>query len=138
MSGRPVRPLVRLVAVLVFGSAHATTVGKKLIHFGWGMPSPAYIAANWQEIERMPFDGVAITLPFTDLDGKTKAFEWSCWTWRAGPWERLRHLAELLRKARWQRMTPNFLRLSSCPGDIDWFNDLSPVVHNARMAARLG
>ncbi len=101
------------------------------------MPSPEYIAAHWAEMEQMPFDGVAITVPFIDLDGKRKAFEWSCWDKRAVPWQRLAKSAELLASAHFKNMRWNFIRFNSCPGEVDWFEDLSPVIHNARMVARL-
>ncbi len=127
-----------IAAAVVWGAvALGGTEGKKLIQFGWGMPSPQYIAEHWREMDRMPFDGVAITMPIRDERGRRVAFEWVCWTNRAVEWSKLRPMVGMLRRARFENLRHNFLRFNATPGDVDWFGDFSAVVHNARMVARL-
>ncbi len=41
---------------------------KKLLMFGWNMPTPAYLRDNLATIEQHSFDGVCIKLP-TNVGG---------------------------------------------------------------------
>ena len=57
---------------LIFGCLFASVAGvgcadvapkKKLIEFGWDMPSPAQLRDNLAVYENLPFDGIGVKLP---------------------------------------------------------------------------
>jgi len=47
------------------GDSTAVTSGKKIVEYGWDVPSPAYIADHIREMEKRPFDGVLFRLEAT-------------------------------------------------------------------------
>ena len=60
-----VRPLIAAcvwLVVTVAGWAE-TPAAKKLIEFGWDMPTPDQLRANIGVYENLPFDGIGVKLP---------------------------------------------------------------------------
>ena len=54
---------------------------------------------------------------------------------RAFTSEQLRHSLDDLKATQFRRFTRNFLRFNTVPGDVDWFDDYSAIIANAKLAA---
>ena len=105
---------------------------KKLIEYGWDVPTPRYVADHIREMEQRPFDGVMMYVPAIrdvfatqDLDEAALNVE-----------------MEALQRIRWGRFTDNFLMVLA-RSEMDWFSDedWEWVLRNvglAAQAARLG
>lgn len=125
------------LSLLAAAAALAAQLGreeprKKLIEFGWDEPSTAFLRAHSVEMERTPFDGCVY---HADVAGASLA--WQVWGRRAFREEELRPAFDDLRATRLVRFRSNFLRFNVTPGELDWYDDHSAVLSNARLAARL-
>jgi len=109
---------------------------KKLIEFGWDEPNTAYLKAHIADMERMPFDGVVLDAEYTDPQNKIQNLSQDDFGKDEIPWNSLKTALNNLRQTRFKRFTDNFLRFNTIPGSIDWFDDFSPILHNAEIAAR--
>lgn len=118
-------------------AAQGEGVKKKLIEFGWDEPGTAFMREHWAEMEQTPFDGCVFHVNYPKPEGGEGNFTWECWSRRAFTWEELQPALIDLQVTPFERFTDNFLRFNTTPADIDWFDDYSAVVHNARLAARL-
>jgi hypothetical protein len=129
---------VVLFALVVVASAYAQPApgtGKKLIYFGWGYPSPQWLAENTAQADSLGFDGVCLDLPFK-RGGKDYRLGWLGF---GGPQATLAdfkpHL-DTLRGVQFERLKCNFLRMNTTPGDFDVFDrDFDTVIENFRVAA---
>jgi hypothetical protein len=120
--------------VLVAGLACAPR--KKLVQWGWDEPDAAYLRAHLAVMERSPFDGCVFGVRHGH-EGAGGSFTWELWGRRRfEPRELASSLADL-QALRPRRFKENFLRINVTPGDIDWFEDFTPVLANARLAAEL-
>ena len=103
------------------------TFDKKLIQYGWGIPTPRFIRENIREMEKRPFDGLIF-----QLSGGRKVLTPSRWNESAftEDYEQLRHI-------KWKRFTDNFIIMHAA-SELDWFNDehWQAIEHNARLLAR--
>jgi hypothetical protein len=109
---------------------------KKLI--GWSNePSTAFMRAHIAEMEATPFDGCVFHVDTKDANGATDSFAWKCWSKKAFTEAEVQPAIDDLKATPFKRLTSNFLRFNVCPGDVDWFDDFSPIVSNARLAARV-
>jgi hypothetical protein len=136
-----------MLLLAVLGALSALTAGwgllpeltpeRKLIEFGWDEPSTAFLRQHIREMERMPFDGVVLNARFTGTDGREQVLNWKAFGRQAIPWSALEPALSDLEATRFRRFTDNFLRMNVTPGDVGWFGDFTPVIHNARMTARL-
>jgi len=118
-------------------SADEKPVRKKLIEFGWDEPDTAFMCAHWAEMEQTPFDGCVFHVNYTKPDGSQGNFTWECWSRRAFTMEELQTARTQLKITPFERFTDNFLRFNTTPADVDWFDDFSAILTNARLAARL-
>jgi hypothetical protein len=109
---------------------------KKLVEFGWDEPDTAFLRKHIAEMERTPFDGCVFHVNAAKSGGGAGSFTWECWGKRAFKEEELRAALEDLKAAPIQRFTENFLRFNTTPADLDWFDDFSAILGNARLAAR--
>src|SRR5206468_4664268 len=66
--------------------------------------------------------------------GKTR-FTWELWGSRAFTEEELQPALNDLKATKFKRLTDNFLRFNTTPAKLDWFDDYSAVLNNARLAA---
>ncbi|HIE03634.1 MAG TPA: hypothetical protein EYP61_02620 [Candidatus Latescibacteria bacterium] len=41
--------------------------GKKLVEYGWDVPSPAFVRRHIRKMERLPFDGIVLRLRDTTM-----------------------------------------------------------------------
>ena len=110
---------------------------KRLIEFGWDEPGPAFMRQHIAEMERTPFDGCVFHLTYTKPDGSSGNFTWECWGKRAFTAAELKPALDDLKATPLRRFTHNFVRFNTTPGDVDWFDDFSAVLNNARLAARI-
>jgi hypothetical protein len=110
---------------------------KKLIEFGWDIPDTAFLRAHLAEMERTPFDGCVFQVNGLSPGGAKRSLSWQAWGPRSFTEAELAPALEDLLALRPRRFRDNFLRLNVTPGTVGWFDDFTPVLANARLAARL-
>jgi len=137
------RQLVVLVVALclVLVVAGQCAEGKKLIQFSGAARTPEYARDNYQEMDKLPFDGTVFLLGRgADRPHAGKPWDnlsWGCWGHRYYRWDDVKHNVDELKAAKFKRLTNNFIEMTVVPGDVDWFDDFGPVVNNYRLAARI-
>jgi len=129
---------------------------KKLIEFGWDVPSPAYLARNIRRMEERPFDGVMIKMGGPASLGSEEGAEAGIveavtvggvndysQVFRAREVDERAYRADLdaLSRIEWDRFTDNFAMMFAA-SDMDWFSeeDWGPdgwVLRNVGMCARV-
>lgn len=110
---------------------------KKLIEFGWDEPDTAFMRRHIHQMERAPFDGVVFRIADTRPGGTTGNFLWEAWGRRAFTEAELAPALADLTATRFLQFTHNFVRFNTSPGDVDWFDDFSAVLTNARLTAHI-
>ena len=118
-------------------STPLSTAGKKLIEFGWDEPDTAFMRKHAAEMDATPFDGCVYHIRCLQPDGKDHDFLWSCWGRTAVAPGEVQHAIDDLKATHFKRLRHNFLRFNVTPGNLDWFDDYSAVINNARLAARV-
>src|SRR5687768_11462191 len=118
-----------VICVLCPAAVAQSESRKKLIEFGWDEPTTAFMRQHIAEMERTPFDGCVFHL--------NQDFLWQCWSKRAFTEAGLKQPIEDLKSTPFKKFTHNLLRFNVTPGDVDWFDDFSPIVNNARLAAKV-
>ena len=85
---------------------------KKLIEYGWDVPTPAFVRAHIREMEQRPFDGLIMCLPKL---GNVFTVE---------KWDEAQYAAALqdLRNIEWRKFTDNFIIMWAA-STMDWFSD---------------
>lgn len=136
-------------AVLRPAAQAAEPVRKKVIYYGFSTRDTAYARAHWQEMEKLPFDGIAISVALSRTrptigDGSTgNLLGWQLFGTRAFRLESFRGAIEELRAPAWSRFTDNFLPASIATRDQDaglnWFDDRrwQTIVNNWRVAVAI-
>lgn len=103
--------------------------GKKLIEYGWDVPTARFVRENIAVMERRPFDGVMFNL----TEEWRHAFDTRRWAEEEMDFE-------VLRGIRWGRFTDNFLVLHAANHEraMDWFDDdhWATIAANMRLYAR--
>jgi hypothetical protein len=115
-------------------SPNTPDIRKKLLMFGWTMPSPAFLRDNLKQIEAQPFDGVCIKL--TQAAGGGEIFDVA--QWRAVPQAaRDAELATLAEIPRSQTLSDNFVVMYGA-STMDWFSDADweTVLEHTHFCAR--
>lgn len=153
--GRRRAAMALVVAGLVAGAASApgcattrtsgpdapatrVTVGtRKLVEMGWDEPDTRFLREHIAQMERSPFDGCVFHVMYPGADGRDSNFTWQVWGRRAFTWAQLAPALADLEATPRTRFTELFLRVNATPGDVDWFDDFTPVATNLRLAARL-
>jgi len=111
-------------------------IRKKLIALGWDAPDTATLRANLAEMEKTPFDGVAIAASGVDDAGRKVAVSWA---FSSTPWKRewFQNCVDDLKTVRSSKLTDNFIRVGVNPGGVDWFDDegWKQVVEHIRIVA---
>ena len=105
----------------------------KIIYYGWNAPDSSYVAAHWTEMERMPFDGIALGIPLdrsrpTNGDGSTaNLLGWQLFGPHRFSLDDFREVISDLQRPAWTRFTDNFLAVAIATRDQDrglsWFDD---------------
>jgi hypothetical protein len=88
-------------------------------------------------MEQTPFDGCVFHVVATTAQGGKENFTWLCWSRRVFADAELAPALADLKATPFRRFTHNFLRFNTAPADLDWFDDHSAIVNNARLAARI-
>ena len=106
---------------------------RKVIYHGWDSPDTSYIRAHWQEMEKMPFDGVGIRVALdrtkpTNGDGSTgNLIGWQTFGAVRFPSAQFAEAVADLQTPRWTKFTDNFLPIAIATRDQDqklsWFDD---------------
>lgn len=131
------RPLTRAALALALPFAlGACTPRTKLVEWGWDEPDPAFMRRHLADMAATPFDGCVFHVDY-DKPGGKGSLTWEMWGRRALDAVLFEDAVADLRAARPLRFTERFLRVNVTPGDLDWFDDFTPVVSNARLAARI-
>ena len=110
---------------------------KRLIEFGWDEPDTAFMRRHITQMERSPFDGCVFHVNYATPGGPAGPFLSDAWGTRAFFAADLGPALADLQATPFQRFTDNFLRFNTVPGDVDWFDDFSAVLINARLAAQV-
>ncbi len=110
---------------------------KKLIEFGWDEPDTAFLRSHISEMQKTPFDGCVFHVNFEQPGGAKGSFTWDSWGTNAFTESDVAAALADLRATRFGRFRENFLRFNTTPARIDWFDDYSAVLQNARLAAQL-
>jgi len=111
--------------------------GKKLIEFGWDEPDTAFLRRHRDQLEQTPFDGCVFHVLARGAGRAPESFTWLCWGRRRFSEAELEPAFDDLGSLAGTRFRHNFLRFNVTPADLDWFDDHTAVVSNARLAARL-
>jgi len=117
--------------------AAAQSETKKLIEFGWDEPDTGFLRQHLEEMEKTPFDGCVFHADFERADGRKGSFTWDSWSTNAFTEADLKKPFDDLKALRPSRFKHSFLRFNTTPANLDWFDDHSAVLNNARLAARL-
>ena len=110
---------------------------KKLIEFGWDEPDTAFLRQHLAEMAKTPFDGGVFHANYVEANGRKGSFTWDCWGTTAVTEGDLKAAFNNLKAIRSSRFKHNFLRFKTTPVNLDWFDDHTVVLGNARLAARL-
>ena len=117
--------------------AAAAPAPRRLIEFGWDEPYTDFLRAHITQMERTPFDGCVFLVDYKTSDGSKGCFSSECWGARPFTPLDLQPALDDLKATRFRRFKHNFLRFDTTPGNVDWFDDHSAVLNNARLAARV-
>lgn len=111
-------------------NTQAQKLPKKLIEYGWDVPTPVFVKQNIKEMEKQPFDGIVIR-----LKGGKKVFLHQ-------PYDPKEFTEDLqsLKSTNFTKFTDNFLLMWATPEEgWDWFSDSDwqASEQNIRLFARL-
>ena len=89
---------------------------KKLIEYGWDVPTTSFIHDNITKMQKRPFDGVAFKLS-GEKEQPSSAFD-------SHKWSESELQLDSLAQINWGSFTNNFIVLwASNPVTMDWFDD---------------
>ena len=132
-------PLVLALSLACALAVHAETgtlSGKKLIEYGWDVPTIEYVADNLAAMEARPFDGLIFK-----LSGGRNVLEP-----QADPVDRFQDDLSVAPRVSWNKFTDNFVLMLSA-SEQDWFSDehwehitrrAAQMAHVARLAGCVG
>lgn len=108
---------------------------KYLIEFGWDIPSQRTLAdaAN----AGTPFDGAVFDVEVKGSDGALTRFSWLTFGPAAMNADDVARIVHELKATPAGFRRHSFIRFNVTPGEIDWFDDWSGILANARSAARI-
>jgi hypothetical protein len=112
---------------------------RKLVEFGWDEPGTSQMVRHLAQMERTPFDGCVFHVDARTVGGAAARLTWDGWGTRAFAADDVKGARVDLEAlaATGSRFKYNFLRFNTTPGRLDWFDDYSAVIANARLAAEL-
>jgi len=125
-----------VASVLTSHAEGGPSSGKKLIEYGWDVPTLEYVAENLPAMEKRPFDGIVFK-----LSGGKNVLEP-----QADPVDRFQDDLSVAPRVSWDRLTDNFVLMLSA-SDQDWFSDehwehiaqrAAQMAHVARLARCVG
>ena len=127
------RATLAVVALVIAGAAFTQPARlpatKKLIEYGWDVPTPAFVRDNIVRMEARPLDGLIMRLA-----GKGRGNVFS-----GGKWDVADYQADFaaMRAIKWGKFQHNFLMMYSA-SQQDWFSDedWAAVLANVDLMAR--
>ena len=128
---------VAALTVVVGAAIGAPAPGKKIIQFGWGEPDTRFMRDHIAQMQTTPWDGCVFHANYRTGTGAVRDFSWDVWGKNRLDPARLDSARMDLQATHFGRFNENFLRVNVTPGDLDWFDDYSPVMANLESAARL-
>lgn len=118
--------------------ARAGMHGKKLIEYGWDRPPTSYVREHVTEMERIPFDGVVMTIPAPKDDPNKNVLGIRAFGSEKLTPHMVQPAIDDLKVTRFRRFTDNFVQLTVSPGSVDWFDpNWSTIAGNAGLFARI-
>lgn len=102
---------------------------KKVVEYGWDVPTPEFIRAHIREMEQKPFDGLLFR-----CHGGWNVLEPKAWSESAFTTD-YDHLANTA----WEKFTDNFVMMLAA-SEQDWFDDAqwAAILGNTRLVAKAG
>lgn len=102
---------------------------KKMVEYGWDVPTPDFIRAHIREMEQQPFDGLLFR-----CQGGWNVLE-------PKPWDAALFAQDYdnLANTAWEKFTDNFVMMLAA-SEQDWFDDAhwAAILNNARLVAKAG
>ena len=126
---------VELAIGLLAAGAGNAAAPKKLIESGYDEPDTRFIREHVEEMEQSPFDG----LLFHVVSDRGDSLTWHIWSHQRFERSDFDGAVADLDSTRFRRFTEMFLRVSSSPGDVSWFDDegWATIAHNFAVAAAI-
>ena len=137
----------QILAVIVGAIAFSLTItvatlaarnpytGKKLIEYGGDVPDTEYVRQHAGEMEKVPFNGVVISVHSKIKGG---AIGWYMFSRNRFAPEEYEHAIPDLKATKFKRFTDNFIQTLASPGDLDWFDpQWASVAYNGACLARV-
>jgi hypothetical protein len=122
--------VLSLMAGVAVAQPGRLPAAKKLIEYGWDVPSPEFTAANIRAMEKRPFDGLIMR-----VEGGNRGN-----IFLGGKWDEAAFAKDFaaLPAIQWDRFQHNFLMMYAA-SEMDWFSDRDweAVLHNVDLMARL-
>ena len=114
---------------------------KKIIHYFQYWPDAAYCRANVREMERLPFDGIAIW-PTAEIDGKREKLWFRWFNPERIPEAMVADTIRDLKATEFRKFTDNFLQMAAQCGPLGapgWWDDdaWEAITANMSLAARI-
>ncbi|MDX9975531.1 MAG: hypothetical protein RBU21_21270 [FCB group bacterium] len=116
-----------LFSVSAAAQDHVVIPDRKLVEYGWDVPTSDFVAAHIAEMEGRPFDGLLFR-----LQGGWNVLEPAAW-----PEDKFKADFEILPAIQWNTFTDNFVMMLAA-SDQDWFNDAhwDAITSNVRLVSR--
>ncbi len=127
---------MRIVTIVLMGCcasafaqapASVPALDKKLIEYGWDVPTPDFIRAHIKEMEQKPFDGLIFR-----LQGGSNVLDPAAWDEAkfAADFDNVAHIE-------WTTFTDNFVIMLAASNQ-DWFDDAqwTAIEHNTALVAK--
>lgn len=113
--------------------------GKKLIEYGWDVPTTEAVRKNIAKMEEIPFDGIVMYVSYKTGDKDNLAMlPWQTFSRTRFKPEQYEHAIADIKATKFKRFKDNFIGLIAMPGDVDWFDDeWSSVAFNAGCLAKV-
>lgn len=108
-----------------------TVSTKRLIEYGWDVPTAAFIYDHINEMQKRPFDGVAFKLT-GEGDSPSSAFD-------SRQWDEAELGFDSLAQIQWGSLDSSFIVLwASHPVAMDWFDDTrwNVIIENMRLLSK--
>jgi hypothetical protein len=117
-------------------AATAAQSAKKLVEFGWDEPDTEFIREHIAQMRQTPFDGTVFHVNYSK-EGKRGNFAWEAWGTNVFSRADVSEAIEDLKQTDLGQFNQNFLRFNTTPARLDWFDDYSAVIQNAKLAAEI-
>jgi hypothetical protein len=116
-----------LLSTVAWAQDDSVIADRKLVEYGWDVPTSDYVAAHIAEMEQRPFDGLLFR-----LQAGTNVLEPTAW-----PEDRFKADYDVLPTIQWKKFTDNFVMMLAA-SDQDWFNDAQwdAIANNVRLVSR--